>query len=287
MDRRNFLTLPLAALAVPVLLLAANAGSAVAAPVSGRVPAAAAAPKALKGFGHGGKDALALRQIQGLNLDWYYAWRSRSTVTYNPGFVPMVRDAKTLLKENAIRYVREELSKTKTTHLLGFNEPDLAGQADMSVEDAIRLWPQLEASGLRLGGPATIKPNAVWLDKFMIKAERAGLRIDFMPMHCYGWPDSEDFLEKVEKLHKKYQRPVWVTEYAVADWDVTATRKNEYTRKQVETFMRETVAGMRAMPYVERFAWKTRAIDDRYMGTSALFDDKGNMTSTGRLYASL
>ncbi|WP_237715317.1 hypothetical protein [Arthrobacter sp. TB 23] len=34
--------------------------------------------------------------------------------------------------------------------------------------------------------------------------------------------------------------------------------------------MRGTVAGMRAMPYVEPFAWKTRAITDPKMGNSAL-----------------
>jgi hypothetical protein len=51
--------------------------------------------------------------------------------------------------------------------------------------------------------------------------------------------------------------------------------------------MRATVAGLRAMPFVERFAWKTRPALDPKMGCSALFHTNGSLTSTGRLYASL
>jgi len=240
---------------------------------------------ALKGFGHGGRDALAIRQLKSLNLDWHYTWRSRA-VTNDPPFVPMVRDAGDL-QESAHRYVTEALPVTGAEHLLGFNEPDLKGQANMTTGKAVELWPQLEAFGLRLGSPATTKPDAWWLGEFMRKAKNKGLRIDFMTMHCYGWPNAEDFLRKVRELHERYDRPVWVTEYAVADWKATSTTRNRYSRAQVEDFMRETVAGMRAMPYVERFAWKTRPAGDIPMRTSSLFHTDGSLTSTGRLYASL
>jgi hypothetical protein len=38
--------------------------------------------------------------------------------------------------------------------ILGFNEPDLAGQANMTVGQALDLWPRLQATGRRLGSPA-------------------------------------------------------------------------------------------------------------------------------------
>jgi hypothetical protein len=44
---------------------------------------------------------------------------------------------------------------------------------------------------------------------------------------------------------------------------------------------------MRALPFVERFAWKTRSAGDIKMGCSALFNADGTLTSTGRLYAAL
>lgn len=276
MERRQFLALPLAALAVPGLL-ATGAGSAHAAPAPAR---------ALKGASNGGSDALSFQQIKGLNADWYYTWQSTRTYTGKP-FVPMIKDARRLLENDALGYVNRELPQTKTSNLLGFNEPDHPLQANMSVDEAVRLWPLLQTTGLRLGSPATVSSTARWLEQFMLRANRENLRVDFMTMHCYAWPNSESFLRKVSALHEKYQRPVWVTEYAVADWRATSTRRNAYSRKQVETFMRETVVGMRAMPFVERFAWKTRPITDHQMSTSALFNLDGTMTSTGKLYASL
>ena len=38
--------------------------------------------------------------------------------------------------------------------LLGFNEPDLAVQSNMTVDQALDLWPKLQATGLELGSPA-------------------------------------------------------------------------------------------------------------------------------------
>lgn len=285
MDRRTFFTVPLAALAAPGALLAA-AGPSHAVGPSAPVPEAFKAPRALKGVCLGGKDALTFRQIRNLNADWYYNWSHSQTATGTP-YVPMIKDAKRLLERDAVGYVNRELSATKTKHLLGFNEPDHHLQANMSVDEAVRLWPLLQTTGLRLGSPAVVSPNSPWLDKFMIEAKRNNLRVDFIATHCYAWPNSESFLRKISELHDKHGLPIWVTEYAVADWNATSTRKNIYSRKQVETFMRETVAGMRSMPYVERFAWKTRAITDPVMGTSALFHTNGKLTTTGKLYASL
>lgn len=284
MERRKFLTVPLAALAAPGALLAATAVPSQAASLA---PAAITTPRALKGAAHSGKDALALMQINSLKVNWYYSWGSKYTVTTTPSFVPMIRNAATLLEQNALGYVTSQLPVTKTKNLLGFNEPDHRNQANMSVDEAIRLWPKLQATGLRLGSPATISPTSPWLSEFMSKAKNRGLRVDFMTMHCYAWPNAKDFLAKVTALHEKYGKPVWVTEYAVADWSATATRPSRYSTAQVHDFMRASVAGMRALPFVERFAWKTRRYGDPIMGASALYNIDGSLTSTGRLYASL
>jgi hypothetical protein len=275
MERRTFLALPLAALTLPGVLAAAP------------VPAAAARPGALKGAACGGTDALALHQIQALNASWYYSWGSTYTVTTNPGFVPMVWSGKALIKNNSVGDVIRQLPVTRTKNLLGFNEPDYSSQANMSVDEAIRLWPQLQSTGLRLGSPCTVSPTSPWLDKFMTKAARANLRVDFMTMHSYGWPNAESFLSKVRNLHDKYERPVWVTEFSVADWSATPSRPSRHTRTEVHSFMRATVAGMRAMPFVERFAWYAREPSDPALGPSALYQTNGQLTAAGRIYATL
>ena len=288
MDRRTFLS---AVLAAP-----AAAGAGLAATAPGPAPnltarpaaqAATASLRALKGAAHGGDDAQALRQIQSLNASWYYSWGSAYTVTTSPGFIPMVWSANALLEKDALGDVARQLPQTRTKHLLAFNEPDHSGQANMPVNEAIRLWPLLQSTGLRLGSPTTVDVRSPWLAQFMTRARRANLRVDFMTMHAYTSPDAENFLEKVRYLHRTYGRPVWVTEFAVADWSATPTRPSPYTTRETGHFMQAAVAGLRAMPFVERFAWKTREPTDPAMGPSALYRTNGELTSIGRLYASL
>jgi hypothetical protein len=277
LDRRNFLRLPLAAGAAILATgaIGAQPASAVVAPLPKAV--------ALKGFGYG-KGVGQLGRLLSLNTQWNYGWAGKYPLT-PINYVPMVRD--TDYFEKNLLNIKNQLSITKSENLLGFNEPDLASQANMSVDEAIRLWGKLEELGLRLGSPATIKPNAEWMDSFMTKAKKARLRIDFATMHCYQWPDTADFLRKLDMLHEKWGLPVWVTEYAVADFSATTLANNRYSRTDVNRYMKETVQAMREREWVERFAWKTRASSDPKMGTSALFDHRGWRTSTGKLYASL
>ena len=273
MERRNFLKLPLAI-----------SGAVLATSAMGIQPASAATVRALKGFGYGGTDAAALKRLKSLNLDWYYGWSAKYPTTPT-NFIPMIRDSDFLDKR--LLSIKAQLGETKATNLLGFNEPDHAGQANLTVDEAVRLWPKLEATGMRLGSPSTISPNAAWMDSFMTKAKNTGLRIDFLTMHCYQYPNAATFLRKLDTLHEKWGLPVWVTEYAVADWNASATQKNIYSRTQVNEYMQATVEGMRQRPFVERFAWKTRAVGDYKMSSSVIFHTDGSLTSTGKLYASL
>ncbi len=106
----------------------------------------------------------------------------------------MVFSANALLQRNAIGEVMSQLPATQTRHLLGFNEPDHPGQSNMPVAEAIRLWPHLQSTGLRLGSPGTVSPASPWLDEFMARATRAHLRVDFMTMHSYASPNVDSFL---------------------------------------------------------------------------------------------
>jgi hypothetical protein len=274
-------------MAAPGALLAPKTGPFSAAPTAGLAPAATPWIVAHKGAAHGGDNALALRQVQSLNASWYYSWASAYTITTNPGFVPMVFSAKALLQSNAIGDVMRQLPQTRTYNLLGFNEPDHPAQSNMSVDQAIRLWPHLMSTGLRLGSPGTTNATGPWLDQFMTRASRAGLRVDFITVHRYASPDTDSFLAKLAEVHARFSMPIWVTEFAVADWSATPSRPSRYTGLQIRRFMRDSIAGMRAMPYVERFAWKTRGPFDPIMGASALYHSDGQLTATGRLYASL
>ena len=87
MERRKFLTVPLAAMAAPGALWPPTLDPP-GQPAPAAVPSVTLPADTLKGFGHGGKDALALTQIKSLKLDWYYTWQARYYVTTSPPSSP-------------------------------------------------------------------------------------------------------------------------------------------------------------------------------------------------------
>lgn len=281
MDRRSFLALA-ALLAPAASLIPPDTMTA-----SVRAPMVSYAGRLYKGFGTPAKTETAVRQMLQLNLDWFYTW-GKVPVLGQPvnDFTPMIWGESSATPA-VIAGIEAELWKTGATRLLSFNEPDHPEQANMSVDRALQLWPILQKTKLKLGSPATKTPNSPWLDDFMTRATRQGLRIDFQAIHIYQSPDARNFLRKVDSLHERWGKPIWITETAVADWDATESRPSRYGRTQTNEYMREIYAGCVERSYVERFAWKTRASLDPQMGHSALFHTNGKLTSTGQLYASL
>ena len=80
-------------------------------------------------------------------------------------------------------------AKAASNILLGFNEPDMSGQSNMTVAQALSLWPQLMATGMTLGSPAVADDAATpggWLDQFMSGAAARGYRVNFITVHWYG-----------------------------------------------------------------------------------------------------
>lgn len=282
MDRRSFLALT--ALLAPAATLISPPG-ALAAPAS--VPTMSYKGRLYKGFGTGAKDQAAANQMLKLNLDWFYTW-GKSVNLGQPvnDFTPMIWGASSATP-GVIAEIQSTLWKTGATRLLGFNEPDHVGQANMTVDRALELWPILQTASLKLGSPATKSPNSEWLNAFMTGAAARGLRVDFVTAHIYQNPDAKTFFRKIDTLYQRWGKPIWITETAVADWDANASRRSRYDRARINNYMGEIYAGCVERSYVERFAWKTRASLDPQMGTSALFHTDGNLTSTGQLYASL
>jgi hypothetical protein len=189
-------------------------------------------------------------------LGWYYNWRpdqihSRKRTARDVEFVPMIHGAKDINKR--IR------SDVPVRALLGFNEPDGgqgAHQANMSVREAVRLWPRLERRGLRLGSPATTQGQTLgrnsWQRRFMNQVEAKGLRVDFMAVHYYSTTgDVREFQRWLKAVHAEYRRPIWVTEFAFIDW----RRPGNASYAQNARFIQESMLMMERLPFVERYAW--------------------------------
>ncbi|MCX7723607.1 MAG: glycoside hydrolase family protein, partial [Verrucomicrobiae bacterium] len=120
----------------------------------------------------------------GLNVHWLYNWNISRSSAPDWEYVP--------IKQNRWWPSLNQDWKTRgATHLLGYNEPDRPDQANISVDDAIASWNELLGTGLRVGAPAVSDGGLSWLYNFIDKAESAGLRVDYVPVHyyrCYGNP---------------------------------------------------------------------------------------------------
>jgi hypothetical protein len=173
--------------------------------------------------------------------------------------------------------------------LLGFNEPDMASQSNMTPQQALALWPKLMATGLELGSPAVAANAAApggWLDQFMSGARSRGYRVDFITLHWYGGDfrtaDAVSQLQGyLQAVHARYGLPVWLTEYALTDFGPGGATYP--TAQQQAAFVTASTAMLQSLPYVQRYAWF--ALPDTTPGQTGLFLPGGAPDSVGAAWA--
>ena len=224
--------------------------------------------------------------IVNLKTYWFYTWGTPlpAQPPQNCEFVPMFWGRDNVTNAN-IQLVQQLKAQGKAKYVLGFNEPNNSGQSNMSVQDALALWPQLESIGLPLGSPATDWPTVQWFTDFMDSVAIQKLRVDFICVHMYVGLDNVGFIQTLEALHAKYNLPIWVTEFATADWNAATKADNSYTPAQVLGFMQKLLPELDSLGYVQRYAWFSGDPNSASLWSSALFDAGGNLTTLGSWYA--
>ena len=191
-----------------------------------------------KGMGFYEEDETnSLRYAQNMGVSWYYNWSEEAyddqdSANSNLEFVPMIW--------NDVGNVSERLKNIKDEgydKVLSFNEPDYDQEANMSVDLAADYNDVFHSSGLRVGSPAVsesaVKENG-WFENYW---NQLNTKDDFIAIHNYpgyiGLENAEDgytpkvaaqnFLNYITEVYDHYQKPIWITEFAVAAWD-----SNEY-----------------------------------------------------------
>lgn len=244
------------------------------------------------------------QRIDDLNVAWWYNWGLRPTNEYiTAEFVPMIWGGADVTAEN-LAYIEENYESGKFTHLLTFNEPDLKDQADMTVDEALELWPQLEETGIPLSSPAVSQYSAengnAWLDEFMQKAEERGLRVDFIAIHLYQsfYTESQTdaLADTLDALYEKYGLPVWLTEFGAIDIisrDSHATHVSpECNAQNAEKYIREATTVLEQRGFVERYSWfldnfSQRGADREQLWEAvytSLYNDDDSISRTGTAY---
>ncbi len=225
------------------------------------------------------------KYVVGIKPFWHYSWSSDLSVIEpdNVEFVPMVWGKG--FDDQNVAALKQLADEGKIKFLLGFNEPDGEEQANMTVDEAIALWPKMEEVGVPLGSPATVNPLNDWMKEFMSKASAQGLRIDFVCVHSYGGASFTSLKEKLESTYNEYGKPIWITEFAVADWNASSPAENKYSPSQVLDFMKTALPALDKMEIIERYSWFSAKTTNPALTSSALYDENDNLTVLGRFYA--
>ena len=171
--------------------------------------------------------------------------------------------------------------------ILGFNEPNIIIQSNLTAKQAAQHWPEIERNsrGLPLVSPAAnpcknlahCHGHAVdWFDEFFKHCN--GCRVDYLATHTY-WCSANQTMSYLEGLWNRYQKKIWLTEFACP-----LTHSANVQLK----FMKEILPRLESAHYVFRYSWfQNRLIDDNdYVKRSGslLQPHSSHLTPLGHYY---
>lgn len=192
--------------------------------------------------------------LEDANLAWYYNWNAAPNYDDNGNveFVPMCWGKDSWSVGDS---VINDIKNSDAVYLLGFNEPDRSSESNMTVDEAIALWPKLESTGKILGSPAmggTAYQTNGWLDQFMTKVDQQGLRVDFVAVHVYQTTADVDWLlDYLDKTYEKYGLPIWITEWSLVEW----YSNNQPSMETQAQYLQDVIEAVASLDYVQRHAW--------------------------------
>ncbi|KAJ7148766.1 glycosyl hydrolase catalytic core-domain-containing protein [Mycena crocata] len=218
-------------------------------------------------------------------VTWYHHWQD-GPVSQMPSkneYVPMFWGSKKWDKWNSRK---AEMNKKTPKHLLGFNEPDISSQGDMSPSYAADVWMKeihpWAAKGVKLGSPA-VAWNLDWTKDFLSELKKRGGHVDFVTVHWYGsYKDIAGFKKFISSAHSRFGYKLWVTELGV-------TSGSKPSQQQTKDFMMQAFSWMDSTGYVDRASWfgcfEASSPPDSYAtGKNALFKSAGHLSDMGFWY---
>lgn len=185
-------------------------------------------------------------------------------------------------------------------HVLGWNEPDVGSNGPDSAT-AISAWPSAYSAlsnggNCRIGSPApahTTLQSGDWFYDFM---QGINNQVDFIALHYYS-PSFSDVAGGVAELQKYiegvyavYNKPIWLTEYAMVDFTSTGSSYGSVPGEDVQQdFMKQSVQMLDQLVsqgIVERYAWFALP-QSSAQPASNLMDSDGQLNALGQVYKSM
>ena len=228
----------------------------------------------VKGVGRHKYYPLDCQELRNAGVTWLYDWSVTPEVCAGIESVPMIYSAGSVGKPLG----------GNSPWVLGFNEPDLVSQSNITPEQAAILWAQVEAANpdKLLVAPAASRE---WLDAFYyfscVEYDRRP-RADALAVHFYASGDVHEDAEALRQMLRTYRAKA-------RDWGVEQVWLTEFGHlTQPAAFLREV------LPWIadecDRYAWfqwEYRGDEKWAFGvehnTSLWLD--GALTEVGEVYA--
>lgn len=172
-------------------------------------------------------------------------------------------------------------SRTYSPHMKTNNEPGNKADPDpCSVDDILRNWEELMATGMRLCSPSSHDGSLNHLWAFMDSIDARGWRCDILDIHSY-WTEGSFY--QLSGWYNKYKRPIWISEWVWgASWNNNgAFASNNRNDNATYNGTLPILNLLNKWDYVERYAywnseqWYTNIYRD------------GGLTKLGQYYSTM
>jgi hypothetical protein len=238
-------------------------------------PAVTAASTGKRGVAY--NDASLTDLFSSSKFSWAYNWGSTSggPIASNLEYVPMLWGLQTTDTQDWSSIATKAIAAGSTC-LLGFNEPDYSGQANLGTAAAAAGWlTYMEpfAGKAKLVSPAVTNGGApmglTWLEGFVSACSTC--TIDAIAIHWYNGGDATDFQKYIAQAYAAGgNRPVWITEFQAP---------SSYSAADQATFLSTMIEWLDASDMVERYAYFMAA-------TGNLLDSTTSLSTLGSTYVS-
>ena len=209
--------------------------------------------------------------INGTNSSWHYNWwhtPPTDDASSNGEWIPLIKYSNNITAK--LSTIQSYSGGVDT--LLVLNEPERAEQSNATVAEALAIWPEIQTTlptvKLISPGVSDDPTGRAWLSDFMGQVGTLNgngnplddIRVDAIAFHWYGGSTptnptatANSFLSRVDYYHNTYNKPVWITEFAMHDWAGNYTDAEMITANRI--FLETVIPALESRSYVQGYAF--------------------------------